>query len=256
MVGPYFFTVQTVVTTLHRLSFHSPGSTETIGTHVINSVTSLTDLWWSVCHGRTHIDWPDLTVYHFHPLCGRPKASDLLFYCPLFFGEVNRTITFGILYCLWQMHHSGFEQSLYDLSSIRHQHFHSVCFQPRRGEVVLVAALVCTVATYHPRAKRINQKWSKSGPIHSYSPGLDLAQLFFAWKPLTWKADTRGEGRASYFEARGHWPICRIWRVAGENVSWIINESLTCPAQDIYNIPEAHSSSFMWQNIKQVAQTW
>lgn len=164
----------------------------------------------------------------------KPQISS--FTVLLFFGEVNRTITFGILYCLWKMHHSG------------------VCFQPRRGEVVLVAALVCTVATYHLRAKRKNQKWSKSGPIHSYSPGLDLAQLFFAWKPLTWKADTRGEGRASYFEARGHWPIC--WRVADENVSWIINESLTCPAQDIYNIPKAHSSSFMWQNMKQVAQSW
>ena len=127
----------------------------------------------------TRIDWLDLPVYHVHPLCGWPKASDLLFYCPLFCWEVNRTITFGILYCLWKMHHSSFKQSLCWSSSIWHQHMQSVCFLPRRGEVVLVAALVCTMATYHPRVKRINQNWSKSGPIHSYSPGLDLAQLFF-----------------------------------------------------------------------------
>ena len=82
VAGPYFFTVQTVVTVIHQLSFDSPGSTDTIGTHVITSVTSLTGLWWGVCHGRMRIDWPDLTVYRFHPLCGQPKASDLLFYCP------------------------------------------------------------------------------------------------------------------------------------------------------------------------------
>lgn len=89
---PNFFIVKTVVITLQQLFLFG---FDKISTHVISSVTSLTTLWWGVWHCRTCIDWPGLAVYHVHPLCIWPKATDLFFNCSSFSGEVNKVISFG-----------------------------------------------------------------------------------------------------------------------------------------------------------------
>ena len=72
-----FFMVKIVVLTLPRLLFDSLRSTDTIGSRVIFSVTSLTGFWWGVLHRRTCVDQPGL-----------------FFYCLSFFEEVNKIITF------------------------------------------------------------------------------------------------------------------------------------------------------------------
>lgn len=44
------------------------------------------------------------SFYHFHPVCGRPKATDLFsFYCHEFFWEVNKIITLGIFFLLFDI---------------------------------------------------------------------------------------------------------------------------------------------------------
>lgn len=76
-----FSTLKTLVTPSHRLFSDWLQSTGTISTHVIYSVTSLTNLWWSVRHRLTKADWSDQTVYHFQPLCWRPETTDLFLNC-------------------------------------------------------------------------------------------------------------------------------------------------------------------------------
>lgn len=72
-----FFMVKIVILTLQRLFFDLFRSTDTIGSRVIFSITSLTGFWWGVLHRRTRVDHPGL-----------------FFYCLSFFGEVNKIITF------------------------------------------------------------------------------------------------------------------------------------------------------------------